>query len=109
MNFNIEGEHTSWLKREREKGPALHLLLFHPAQELGLDLDDVLKELGLDLDDDVLLQAKNLINQMLTVNPAKRIRAEEVFSSDLSHFLFSPNKVGKMKFEEKINDPPPRL
>ena len=28
----------------------------------------------------LLLQAKNLINQMLTVNPAKRIRAEEVIS-----------------------------
>ena len=25
----------------------------------------------------LLFQAKNLINQMLTVNPAKRIRAEE--------------------------------
>ena len=82
-------------EREREKGPALHLLLFHPAQELGLDLDDVLKELGLDLDDDVLLQAKNLINQMLTVNPAKRIRAEEVFYLICLISCFLPTKLGR--------------
>ena len=63
----------------------LHLLLFHPAEddlvhvELGNGggLGDYF---GSDLDDDgsCCLQAKNLINQMLTVNPAKRIRAEEV-------------------------------
>ena len=82
-------------ERERGKGPALHLLLFHPAQELGLDLDDVLKELGLDLDDDVLLQAKNLINQMLTVNPAKRIRAEEVFYLICLISCFLPTKLGR--------------
>ena len=61
----------------------MHLLLFHPAEDNGLHVDlrdgGLGHDLGLDLDD-ILLQAKNLINQMLTVNPAKRIRAEEVIS-----------------------------
>ena len=78
----------------------MHLLLFHPAEDndLHVDLRDggLGHDLGLDLDD-ILLQAKNLINQMLTVNPAKRIRAEEV--SDF--LIFFPNKVQKSKVEEK--------
>ena len=49
--------------------PALHLLLLHPTD----DFWD--RELHVKFS---TLQAKNLINQMLTVNPAKRIRAEEV-------------------------------
>ena len=61
--------------------PLLHLLLFDLAEDddLHADLRDggLGHGLGLDLDD-IFLQAKNLINQMLTVNPAKRIRAEEV-------------------------------
>ena len=53
--------------------------------------------LALTLMIELSLQAKNLINQMLTVNPAKRIRAEEV--SDF--LIFFPNKVQKSKVEEK--------
>ena len=67
----------------REKGRPLHLLLFNPAEDddLGLDLDDI------------LLQAKNLINQMLTVNPAKRIRAEEVSDFLISFFSQQSSEV----------------
>ena len=61
----------------------MHLLLFNPAEDddLGLDLDDI------------LLQAKNLINQMLTVNPAKRIRAEEVSDFLISFFSQQSSEV----------------
>ena len=70
MNFNRSGR---WEQRDQ------HCILYFytPTDDFwDCDLED-------DLEDELhvkfsTLQAKNLINQMLTVNPAKRIRAEEV-------------------------------
>ena len=91
------------LEREREKGPPLHLLLFHPAEvdDLHVDLQDggLGLDLGLDLDD-IFLQAKNLINQMLTVNPAKRIRAEEVLLF-FSFLCILPTKFRRLNLRKR--------